>query len=310
MTQDQAANTVADALNVVKAQQEAARAQHASRLAEIDGEIERLVQSISNLQSQLNAVQLSRDELAAEGEAIDSAAVGDAYHGIFAVLRGQASKLAERTVLWTEAARAVAARRAEALADPETSTLVAEYEQFVNGGEAALAAVPASYRKVIEAHHATVSAQLEERLAALQELPQVQADELGFDVVAAVDADQEGGIAMIVTPVAAEVQTDWTSRDADLQTQVAARVVEGLYKALKAGGMGTSQAMFGGHQGLLALEVELPPGTAGHFGDALRGAIEASLASDELKGARVAARVSSVDVDLLLPPEDEEGDDA
>jgi hypothetical protein len=102
------------------------------------------------------------------------------------------------------------------------------------------------------------------------------------------------------------VQSRWAERDADLQTRLAATIVEGLYTALRGTPLEASEAAFGGHEGLLAMEVELTPEVVG-FEQRLRDAMGQALdAAADLAAARVQVALVQVGVDLLLPPDDDD----
>lgn len=295
--------TVAAALQAVEAQRASAQAEAEARLAEFDAEISRLQRNIENLQAQIATLREARAQAHDQAQA-DPAWQAEASRRIFGALRAQAGALAERTVAWVEATRALEARRAEALRSSEAAPLLEEYEQFRRDVEPTLASLPASYRSVLQAHHDQIKARLQVHLDAVGGHPEVDAPPLRLDVVFASDDD----IVMLLTPVAEEVHGRWNERDADLQTRVAATVVEGLYTALRGTAAEAAEAAFGGHEGLLAMEVELDPPLSG-VGERLRAAvIQAFDAAADIAGSRVELNLVEVPVDLLLP--DDEGEEA
>ena len=311
MSQDEAPKTVADALSAVQRMQAQAAEQHKAQLAEFDQELERIRTSIANLQAQLTAVQESRDRADQAFEERAGGAHEEAYHLIFASLRRQAAQLAERNVAWTEAQRARDAKLARTLEEEGLKQALEDF-QATERNPSVFDALPASYRDAAIAAHKANGEKLKSRLADLLQEPQVDAPAMAIDVVYAVDGDEEGGVAMLVTPVSEEVHSAWDGRDADLLTEVAGRVVQGLYSAAKGTPIEAGQAAYGGPQGLLAMEVELHPGMAatfqGKLADALKGVSGQATA---LAGAKVELTFTAVDVDRLLPPDgDEEADDA
>ena len=311
MSDVEAVQTVAGALSALEDLKRQQEEQHRAHIAELDAEIERIRQAVANMTAQLEAVQQSRVEAEANLGGREQELAAEGYTRIFGALKAQASQLSERTVAWTEASRALAAKRNAAMQEDEFASLVQEYEAFQRDMLPNLENFPASYRDVLQGHHDQVTTKLKERMEGLQGLPEVDGDNVRLDVVTAVDADAEGGIVMVVMPVAEEVNAGWSQRDADLQTRVAARVIEGVYRSLRGGALEGLQAMSGGHQGLLALEVELPAGHAEGFDAKLNAALNQALESaEDLNAAKLTLEVTSVAVDLLLPPEDEEGDDA
>lgn len=308
MTQDEAPRSVADALSEVERMREQALTQHKAQLTAFDEEVERLQASIDNLQAQLEAVKASRAQADAAFQERGGGSHAEAYHLIFAALRRQSSMLAERNMAWTEAQRARDAKLAEALAAEGLEQALQDYQAIERNPET-LNALPASYRDAAVAAHEANGQRLRARLAELIVEPSVDAPDLSADVVLAVDGDPEGGVAMVVVPVPEEVHGAWESRDADLLTEIAGRVVQGLYTSIRGTSFEAAQAAFGGHQGLLALEIELPPGAADGFGERLQAALQQVCSDAEsLAGAKVTLGFSRVEVDRLLPPEDESED--
>jgi len=308
MTQDEAPNSVADALAAVQKMQEQAAEQHTSQLQEFDQELERIRTSIQNLQAQLEAVQQSRDAADQAFQQNGGGSHEEAYHLIFASLRKQASTLAERNVAWVEAQRARDAKVAKTLEEEGLAQAMEDF-QATERNPGVFDALPASYRDAAIAAHKANGERLQKRLADLIQDPQVDADAIELDVVYAVDGDEEGGIAMLVTPVPEEVHAGWDGRDADLLTEVAARVVQGVYAAARGTEIESGQAAYGGHQGLLAMELELTPGLGDSFSARLADSLSQVAASaPSLAGAKVALSFTAVDVDRLLPPDDEEAD--
>ena len=310
MTQDEAPRSVADALAAVESMQSQALEQHQKQLAEFDAEIERIQASITNLQAQLTAVQEGRDNADTAFQENGAGGHEEAYHLLFASLRRQSSLLAERNVAWTEAQRALDAQVRKTLEEEGLAQALEDYRATERNPEV-LQSLPASYRDAAVAAHKANGERLKARMAELVSVPQVEADALELDVVYAVDGDEEGGVVMLVTPIPDDVHGAWASRDADLLTEVAGRIVQGVYTAVRGTAMESCQAAYGGHQGLLAMEMELPPGSADGFGPKLAEALgEVTSSTQGLEGAGVSLTFTAVQVDRLLPPDDvEEGDD-
>lgn len=294
-------------LREVGALQAAAAEQQAARLAQFDAEVERLQRNIENLQAQIATLREARRQAEEDSVGDDASWRVESSARLFAALRSQAGALTERTVAWVEAARAVEAQRAEQLKSPEIAPLMEEYEQFQRDVAPTLDKLPPSYRQVIESHHAELAARLQERLDAIQVgPPTVDAEPLHLEVIFA--CDQE--ILMVLCPVHDEVHSRWTERDADLQARVATTVVQAMYTALRGTALESSEAAFGGHEGLLAMEVELTP-EVGAFGPRLQQAMEQCVAAaTDIDAAKVRLELIEVPVDLLIPDADEEEDDA
>lgn len=300
MTESQATPSVADALRGFEALQQEAQERHQAQLAELDQEIARIQGTIDNLQAQLAAVQQSRERAAAAG----APAAGGGYARIFKVLKAQSAALATRNGEWRTALEALEAQRRASLETDEMKAVVAEVEQFRKEVEPNLDNLPGSYRQVPVAHHASQTEKLRAHLAAQPTVPSVEGDGVAFDLILAVDADEEGGVAMVVTPVPATVD-DWRERAADLHTLLAARIFEGIYTGLRGAALEATQAMHGPHQGLLAIEFELPPGHAEGVAEQLTASLSRSMQADDLVAAKVEGRIVRLSVDLLLPPEEE-----
>jgi len=188
----------------------------------------------------------------------------------------------------------------EALEDEEVKSLLADHQQFMQVVAPTLESLPQSYRVALENRHSEITEQLRDALgdqvgAAIE----VQEELLGIDVLLALDA-HEGvtEVIMLVLPVVEQVQTAWDEREEDLQTWV-----EGI-------GLLGAQGMYGGHQGLLAVELELGGGDPDDVRTKLKEAIDQVLAeAPELIGAKVSSRVMAVEVDHLFPPGTEEEED-
>ncbi len=301
--------TVAGGLEEVAQWRAGAQTKQQTELAEVDKEVESLQQAVNNLQQQLQALARFREELLQKAGLIDQEETQRSYEAIFGALTQQSALLTERAQLVGEAEAARQAAMSDLLKqNDDIAALLSEYEQFKSKVEPTLAALPDSYRSVIEAHHATVVARLREHIGVAGSGPaELEAEGLDVDVVYAIDApDGQAELLMLVLPVQDVVHTGWLQREDDLQLRLAARVVQGLYTACHAQGMAGVQAMAGGHQGLLALEMELPEGISR---DAMAHSLAESFASTtegvaELEAARVNVRVVPVSVDHLLPPED------
>ena len=195
--------------------------------------------------------------------------------------------------------------------DSAVAPLLKEYEQFRTEVEPTLAALPESYRGVILAHHEGVVNKLREHLGRAAGGPvEVEGDPLVIDVVLAVDAPEgEAELLMLVLPVSEAVYGEWAARDEDLQTHLAARVVQAVYESCGKLGLVGVQAMFGGHRDLLAVEVELGAIKPDDVKAVLQERLEAVLGSaSELQAAKVQAVPRFVAVDHLLPPEEDDED--
>jgi hypothetical protein len=298
--------SLASALDEVSSWRSEAEQKTRTELAEVDQEIESLQTAMQNLQQQLDALRRFREEVARRDDRLTEEQTGRTYNAIFAALGSQAAALAARAELVAAAYQTRNKALEDALANPETAALMAEYKQFKSLVEPTLAAMPESYRKVMLEHHEKQAEQLQEIIDRQnQTVVTVDGPQVDADVVFAVDSPSGAPeVLMLVLPVPDTVQTDWQKRPEDLHTWIAARVVQGVYTACEASGVATPRAMYGGHQGLLAIEVEIN-GSKSDIGDRVRDAVNAAVqGAQELSGAQVRVEARPVQVDHLLPPED------
>jgi len=301
--------SVADALGEVSSWRSESEAGHRKKIDEAEQEIESLKAAVANLQQQLEALDKYRDGLVADTDQFAADEVAKSYEAIFSTLAEQSKGAVARAAQVAESERARADALSEALGSSEVAPLLAEYEQFKSTVEPTLAALPDSYRSVILEHHQKIEVRLREHLASVASGPvEVDAEPLDLDVVVAVDAPEGAAeLLMMVLPVDEAVHANWVEREDDLQTRLAARAVQGLYTACHAMGMDGVQAMFGGHQGLLAVELEVPEVDADELQAKLDQALGDCLSqAPELVEAKVGAKACYVSVDHLLPPEDDD----
>jgi hypothetical protein len=310
---EQAAHDLGSILRHVRTWRREADEAHAKQLHEVDDEILRLREAIENLQRELTALSSFRDDLANKRRSLAREQSQRAHERIFEVLGRQSTALEERATLATEAEASRAALIQERINASDKAAAIAEYKKF-EADLPALDALPASYRDVLKAHHQAQGEQLRAFIQQLDPgLSQLDAPPLALDVVYTVDQiEGEPELVSIVMPIDETVHSAWRDRPEDLQLVVAARVVQAVYETAHALGLSRSHAMYGGHRGLLAVELEFP---RGHEQD-LAGLVQASIdqvlsTAPELAAAKITARAALVPVDFLLPPAEtsEETDD-
>ncbi len=300
--------TVASAMEDVAKWRAEAEGKASAELTEADQEIGSLTTAIANLQQQLEALQKFREELVVKQSSVNEGEGAKIYNGIFEALRSQAGALTERAKIMSSMQSARSAALAAVLNDPAVKQLNDEYAAFKTTIEPTLSAMPESFRDVIMAKHNEIEAQLKAKVAEADPgLPTIEGDTLTLDIVFGVDAPEgTAEIIMVVLPVPEETQAHWFNRADDLQTWLAARAVQAVYQACHSVGLPTAQAMFGGHQGLMAIELELGGGDPGPIQSALQTAFDQILGdSTELNASKVSARGYYALVDHLLPPEEE-----
>lgn len=303
---------IAAVLREVGAWRTDADAQHQLQLDEVDEEVTRLKTAIEDLQRQLTALADFRGDLVRKSERLEAEQARRAHEGIFERLHAQATELETRA----KAATAAAPRRSQIIAErfaaSEMAKPLEEFRQF-KANAAQLEALPASYRSAILAHHKTQEDALVAFAARIDPGPVTMEDpEVELDVVFTVDtSEDQPELVSVVLPVRESTYGRWEEHADDLQLLVAARVVEGLYRAAAQLGLSKAHAMYGGHRGLLAVELELGPGggsdASRKVADALRSVLEHA---PELIATRVRLRPSQVRTDYLLPPDDNHGSEA
>lgn len=313
MAETTAARSVEDALQDVARWRDEESTRQQAEVADLDGRIQDLESRVASLERQLadtrGMLEQARQDRENVGVGVSEVeAHRRSYDALFEALKEQALRLAGRAGEYGEAARSRDAAFDSKLADPELKKLIADFE----AGQKVLATIPEAYRAAMQDAHARLEAQLKERVAAIKpDAIELDADPVGIDIVVAVDAiDGVAGVVMAVLPVVETVYTEWADRDDDVQTFVAARAMQAIYQVCHRLGLGAAQAMYGGHQGLLAVEVELGRGDPDEVLQSLRDAVDQVLGdAPELIGARVSATAQPVDVDYLFPPDDDEGEE-
>lgn len=300
--------SVSQALEQVAAWKDTALRENQSRIQEVDSELEKLRATLANLQQQLASLETARAEL--EQVDLDDAIARRSYDAIFHSLADQAAQTMARAA---EVQIAEHAHRdavfAELRDEAEIAPLVTEFEQFKTQVEPTLEALPESYRGAIRQHHQGIAEKIRAYLASRFEDPvPFSGEELEVEVVFGVDAPEgRPEVLVCVLPIQDVTFTEWASRETDTATHIGARVAQAIYETAKRTGPVGAQAIRGGHQGLLAMEVDVD-GASGDFVQAFQDTMKAVLhGAPELAAARVKVDTRQVDFDFLLPPElDEE----
>lgn len=301
------------ALTAVRQWRTEADGQHRLQIDEIDGEVERLRIAIADLQRQIDALADVRSRIMDKRRELDREEGQRSRDAVFSTLKAQADALAARAAVAAEGNTERWAKVDAELAEPKLAALAEEVAQFQSTRDQ-LAAIPASYRGVLLAHHEAQVAQLREAVRALDPGPtQLPLAPLELTVAYTVDAAEgQPELVSLILPVREEIYAQWGNHGDDLRLLTAARVVQGLYEACCSIGLVTNQAMHGGHEGLLAVEMEV----GGDHGQDTAGLIAVSInhvlaGAPELQAAGVRLRALQLPTDYLLPADDaEEGDDA
>ena len=306
------ARTVASALAEVAKWRADEEARAKAEKVEVEQEIRNLQTAIQNLQAQLEALNKFGSELDAKKKNLTDQELEKSHTEVLGAVQSQAKALGLRDQAVGQAASAREASLSERLRQPDLSALVDEYRQFKSTVEPTIVALPESYRKVILAHHETVAAKLRDVVASAGAGPvTVDGDEITVEVVWGVDApDGNPELLVCILPVSEQVHTHWADQDEGAQTWLAARVVQSVYEAAAQTGFTRVQALTGGHEGLLVVEVDLN-GADAKFVEAFgKRMVELLPKAPELLAVKVAASPVRVEMDVLLPPQGEEDSDA
>lgn len=235
-------------------QETAARA----RRDEIDGERERLLADIRELERQIETLgglatrvdeelaQLPRLETSRTRKAVDDG------------LDAESEVIVRRDAALAAALKRRDDRVAELLGQPDVSRLVEEYEQFQEA-EPTLNLLPDGYRKAILAHHESVKERLRPVMEAAQAPLQAWSGERdAVTVVASVNPDQgPPEVLAVLLPVPFAVYDDWSDRNEDLASLLAYRVVGAIGATLSALGAPDASIQYVDYRGHLAIQVWL-----------------------------------------------------
>ncbi|NCG17794.1 MAG: hypothetical protein GWP91_02125 [Rhodobacterales bacterium] len=299
---------VADAIEDVARWRAEEEGRQKSKIVEVDDQLNGLTRSLEKLQQQLEALKVVRVELAAKQDTISDAETLRLYGAIFEAIGEQQIAIEERGVQLAQAESERLVTLEQGLVDSDLGEKFKEYRQFKESVEPVLAAMPASYRGAIEHVHNEVAELLRERIAELLSEPVAfDGDELMVEVVFGVDStDGRPELLIAVTPVHETVHSEWAERGEDLQTRVAIRTVQGVLAGCKAAGLSNVQLAAGGHLGLLAIEVDLQ-GAVATVGASIQSELAAALnGAAELRAAKMSFAIRQVEVDHLLPPEEDD----
>lgn len=305
--------TVGAALEALARWREQEEAENEKNMVEVDGELSNLRQTLQQLKEQIEALVRYRQRLATRRGLLAAETVARGHEEIFAALTEQQATLAERARLVHAAVVQQAASLQKILEEPQVASLLDEYRTFRQKKDQLLD-LPGSYRDAILGHHERVVDRLKAIVEKIDGRPaEVDAPPLTLDAIVTVDPPEgPAELAILLLPVTEETHSRWSHRNDDLQTWVAARVVQGLYEAARELQLSNPLAVYGGHRGLLAIELDLteaPPDADlvavmnRHIDRILRSA-------PELVAAKVQMRAQRVPVDTLLPPDEETVEEA
>ena len=301
--------TVADAIAEIAAWRAEAQVASDGAVADTEKEIENLQTAIQNLQQQLEALAKSREELVGKSAKLSQQEQEKTYEAIRDALLTQVSAVKERSVAVKGAQTARTQAIEQAMATPEAVSLKAKLDNFEAVIEPTLAGMDESFREPMLAMRKGIVEGLDAIVAQSDPGPvTVQAEEIAIDIVYSVDApDGPAEIVMVVLPLPEEVKESWQDGPEDVLGVIAARASQVVYQACKTVGADNVQAVVGGHQGRLAIEVELPGVDRDSLQTALQKGFDELLSGvPEMEAAKISARAQYALVDHLLPPETDE----
>lgn len=301
-----AADSVEGLLASLTSWQAQVDAERTARAGALSRQADDLEERIRQLAMELEQVRRGVAEVEA-APSVQPLAAQRAREGIVARLGTQAQALHGRALAVQQAEEArKAALEASLAADPEIGETWAAFTTF--DPEALPDGLPESYRSALLEHHRSQGDRVRAWFATHDTGPvQLEgAAPLKLDAVLAVDgAHGAPALISVVLPVSEQVSLDGEDVSDDLQLQVAARAIQALCELAVAHDVSPTQVAYGGHDGLLALELELPAASddlAARVRDAL---LARFAAAPELADAAVTFAATTVSMDHLLPPTDE-----
>jgi len=280
-----------------------------AELVEVDQEVENLRSAMTNLQQQLEALAKFREELVQKQSELGGEETRRAYGAIFEALSNKKGLVVQHTEKVSAAHAARAAAIEEAMSADDVAPLVEEFNQFKTAVEPTLDSLPESYRSVMLEHHKSLSEKVQAHRDAAMAIPlDLDVEPLTVDVVFAVDAqDGKPELLIAVLPVPEDASADEQAEgEGDLQARISTRVVQAIYETIQKFGPSGAEVVSGGHQGLLAIEVDLLGGPH-DFAEKLLVELRAvGAGASELQEASVSLVGCEVPADFILPPEEDE----
>jgi hypothetical protein len=266
----------------------------------IDAELTRIATVREELERRERQLKARRDAIALEETALPATLAARARGTLIERLTTQARALHARGKRTAELREERERRLLATLHAQGLTRLFEEHARFETQASA-LDALPETYREALLAHHAAQG----ERLAAAREAADpgpvtLDAEPLELDVALAIDAPADGpALLSALFPVTARPPR--RGQPASLDLHVALRVVEGLYSALLPFAP-DARVVQGTHEGLVAIEIELPAAPPDAWWSRLLPGLAALWSeADDLAAARVVLRTVTLPASLLLP---------
>lgn len=230
-----------------------------ARRAEIEGERDRLLADVRELERQIQTLSDLADHVDTELAELPGRETRKTRQAVDVGIDAEAEVVLRRDAILAAVLKRRDDRVAELLAQPDVARLLEEFEQFQEA-ESTLSMLPEGYRKAILAHHETVKARLQPVVDAAQAaLPSYSGECEAVTVVASVnpDGDQAPEVLAILLPVPYAVHEAWSERAEDLSALLAYRVVGALGATLREVGATDAPMQFVDYRGHLAIQVWL-----------------------------------------------------
>ncbi len=277
-----------------------AEARLRAELDGIDAEITRIATVRDELARRERQLQARREAIAIEEAALPAALATRARGTLIERLTAQARALHSRGKRTAEL-RDERERRLQATLQAQgLTTLFEEHARFAEHANA-IEGLPETYREALLAHHAAQG----ERLASAREAADpgpvpLDAEPLELDIALALDAPPNAAALLsALFPVTARPPR--RGQPATLDLHVTLRVIEGLYSALLPFAP-EARVVQGTHEGLVAIEIELPEAPPDAWWSRLLPGLAAIWSdADDLAAARVVLRTVTLPASLLLP---------
>jgi len=273
---------------------------------EICDEQEKIRQEIADREQRLDALGQRKGEVESHKASLPNEQLRRQRDAALKNLAGDRGIIAARGSLYGDAVKARERTVTELIEQPEYHKLVKEYEEFQEV-EVTLETLPKSYRGAIEAHHASVTKQLEPVFDAMAaDIEQVDATSVAVD---APDGVPEALAVVVPTPY--EICSKWTERAEDLSALVAYRIVGAVGGMLNAIGASDAPIQYAEYENALAIQVWLGDSEVqGNVKPVLEDLIdEVNTKAAELEAGRLRIGLVWLEPEVIAP-DDEDADSA
>ncbi len=215
--------------------------------------------SIDEAYRRIAALKLLRQELEERRAAMASAASRHEWQAVRTGLQADSARFAGRAEEARTAMKARDERIAAEMASPELVAALTEFERYHAEVEPSLASMPAAYRLAISETHERNARRLAPYAAELNSLAlrlDAAVEPIGV-VACASPADGRPEALVLVLPLPFAVYREWATREEDLGTVFAYRIVAAVCRLLQGIGAADAPIEYFEVHGCLALQVWL-----------------------------------------------------